>query len=282
MNDKFQPAILSIAGSDPSGGAGIQGDLKTIQRLGGLGQAVLAGLTAQSTLGVFATIGVEPSFVIQQLDALWQDRPPLAAKTGMLATERIVTAVAEFLEGHPLPLVVDPVMVSTSGARLLDEDAIEAVRTRLIPLANLVTPNVPEAQVLVKRPIRSLEEAVEAAEEILGWGSGGVLIKGGDVDYGQPERVSDVFLERGQAGVVHHYPRACAGPHTSFHGSGCCLAAAAATGLGFGLSLSMAVEAARKAVQEAIAGAKPIGQGAIPVNHGCIHLLSLGGFLIGK
>jgi hydroxymethylpyrimidine/phosphomethylpyrimidine kinase len=261
------PAILSIAGSDPSGGAGIQGDLKTITRLGGYGMAVVTGLTAQSTMGVAASTAVDSAFVRQQLEVLWEDSPPAAAKTGMLATRDIVLEVSRFLAIHSLPVVVDPVMVSTSGSRLLAEDAVEAIRRDLLPVATLVTPNVPEAEVLTGRSIRTLREAQKAAEDLLAMGARAVLIKGGDMYYNDEPTVEDVFLEGGQVPMIWRSPRHSAGSHASFHGSGCCLAAATATALGFGLGLTVAVQAGRTAVQEAILSARPIGKGAVPVNH---------------
>jgi hydroxymethylpyrimidine/phosphomethylpyrimidine kinase len=268
------PMVLTIAGSDPSGGAGIQGDLKTFSQLGAWGQAVVVGLTAQNTLGVTRACGVDPLFVHDQLNTLFTDEKPQAAKTGMLATAQLVEVVASFLKRAPLPLVVDPVMIATSGARLLEPDAVEKYRSQLIPLATLVTPNGPEAAVLAGKEVRSEADMVEAAHRILGMGCQAVLIKGGDMPHLRPDKVLDLLLEVGSEPVLFESPRLLPGVHASYHGSGCCLAAAAAVAFSQGRGIRDAVEKARETVAQAISGAAKRGKGAWPVNHMAIRPFS--------
>ena len=185
---------LSIAGSDPGGGAGIQGDLKTFAALGAYGMAVITALTAQNSLEVRGVHSVPPDFVRLQLRTVFDDIRVDAAKTGMLATADIIDAVADELAARVgLPVVVDPVMVSSSGARLLAEDAVEAVRRRMMPLAAVATPNAPEAAVLAGFAVESEDDARRAAEVIHAMGAKVVVVKGGDVDYGTGEVLDIVF-----------------------------------------------------------------------------------------
>jgi hydroxymethylpyrimidine/phosphomethylpyrimidine kinase len=255
---------LTIAGSDPGGGAGIQGDLKTFTVLGAYGMAVVTALTAQNTIGVTGVHPVPPDFVRLQLATVLDDIRVDAAKTGMLATSDIIGAVADELLSRPaFPLVVDPVMVSTTGARLLAEDAVQVVRTRLLPLATLATPNAPEAEVLCGFPIRTVTDAVRAAAEIRAMGARAVLIKGGDSDL-EPGFVVDVLSAGDGEPTVLRGRRIVTG---NTHGSGCALASAICAGLANGSSVSAAVSAARRFIQGAISSAFRVGSGAGPVNH---------------
>ncbi len=265
MQPLSTPAIaLTIAGSDSSGGAGIQADLKTFSALGIYGASVITALTAQNTQGVTAVHTPPAEFVTAQLAAVFQDLRPAAAKTGMLATAAIVEAVAAFMAQHPgVPLVVDPVMVATSGDRLLTPDAIEAYKQRLFPCAALLTPNLPEAAALLECPIAdSLEEAERQANALLGLGVTAVLVKGGHA--AGPEAV-DVFATR--AGIRHLRAPWIATRNT--HGTGCTLSAAIAALLAAGLSLDDAATGAKHYLTCALAAARDqsIGAGHGPVDH---------------
>jgi hydroxymethylpyrimidine/phosphomethylpyrimidine kinase len=255
------PRLLTIAGSDPSGGAGLQADLKTFHAYGGYGMAVVTALTAQNTVGVRGVHAPPASFVADQLEAVLDDCPPAAVKTGMLFSAEIVTAVADVLAARSAaPLVVDPVMVATSGDPLLQQDAVDAVRERLLPLAAVVTPNIPEAELLAGTTIVDREAAQEAAEALLGTGAGAVLVKGG---HGREDSVHDVLCAPGAQ------PKWLSGPRfpVDAHGTGCTLSAAIAAGLGWGRELHEAVGDAWTFVHEGLRLAVPVGAGAVPLNH---------------
>ena len=255
------PVALTIAGSDPSGGAGIQADLKTFHAFGVYGEAVIAALTAQNTRGVRGVHAVPVPFVVDQIEAVLDDIPPGAAKTGMLATAALVEAVAGVLRRRRVPnLVVDPVMVATSGDRLLDRDAERAVRERLLPLADLATPNGPEAEVLTGIRIVDEDAAVEAGRRILALGARAVLVKGG---HGKGPRVLDLLVEEGRVTRFVH-PRIRT---RATHGTGCTLSAAVAAGLARGRPLRSAVADAIDFVHRAIARAPGLGKGRGPVDH---------------
>ena len=254
------PRILTIAGSDSGGGAGIQADLKTITLLGGYGMSAITALTAQNTLGVFGIFEVPPDFVARQLEVVLTDIGVDAVKTGMLGGSDVVKTVSRKLRRIRVPnLVVDPVMVSKNGARLLNPEAEEFLRRELIPLAMVVTPNIPEAEVLTGKRIRTPKEMREAAVRIRKMGARHVLIKGGhlrgpaiDLLY-DGERFQEFAAERVQT------------LHT--HGTGCTLSAAIATELGKGKNLQEAVAAAKQFLTAAIRLATPLGHGRGPVNH---------------
>jgi len=249
---------LSIAGSDPSGGAGIQTDLKTFSRLRVYGMAVIAALTAQNTRGVSATAEVTPDFVRKQLDAVLSDIPPDAVKTGMLLTADVVAAVAATLKEQGVQnLVIDPVMVSTSGAKLLNPDAIEIFRRALLPLALLVTPNMDEAGVLTGRTPVDVEDMEQAALDIQGMGARNVLIKGG---HGSGPDAVDVFFD-GSSFIHLRAPRIIA--HNT-HGTGCVLSAAITAYLAQGLDLEQAVRLGKDFVTEAIQHSLALGTGKGP------------------
>jgi len=254
---------LTIAGSDPSGGAGIQGDLKTFAAHGVYGMAVITALTAQNTVGVRGAYDVPPDFVRAQLEAVLDDLPVGAAKTGMLSVPETIEAVASVLGSRPLPfLVVDPVMVATSGDSLLRDDAVDVIVARLFPLATLITPNVPEAQRLTGMRIGTVSEMREAAEALVGLGACAVLITGGHLDP-EGDRVVDLLHAEG---AFHEFGAArLATPHT--HGTGCALAAAIAAHLALGAALPDAVARARAFVRRGIEHAVVLGRGANPLNH---------------
>lgn len=255
------PSVLTIAGSDSSAGAGIQADLKTFAALGVYGTCAITAVTAQNTLGVAAVHELPPGIVAAQIDAVVSDIRPDAVKTGMLANASIVEAVAERVRQHRLPhLVVDPVMVSKSGARLLREDAVSALRSLLLPLAELVTPNLPEAEALTGRSLTTDGEMRRAAREIVALGPRAVVIKGG---HRPGEVVTDLFHD-GEAFLEFSAPRV----HTqSTHGTGCTFASAIAAYLAHGQPLPEAVGRAKEYLTEALRQAQPLGAGHGPVEH---------------
>jgi hydroxymethylpyrimidine/phosphomethylpyrimidine kinase len=253
-----QTIALTIAGSDPSGGAGLQADLKTFHTFRVYGTSVVTLLTVQNTVSVREVHVMERALVRAQIDSLLADVPPRAAKTGALGNEGVIEAVAE--TAWPCPLVVDPVMISKHGAPLLHESASRALVKRLLPKAFLLTPNVPEAEALTGRTIRTLEDAVEAAHAVAALGPHAVLLKGGHLG---SDRADDVLLIDGQVEVL----RAARIETRAGHGTGCSLAAAITAGLAQGRTLDDAVRRAKAWLTEALRSAPAIGQGIGPVNH---------------
>lgn len=252
---------LTIAGSDSGGGAGIQADLKTFQQFGVFGTSVIVALTAQNTRGVFAVETVSESMVAAQLEALARDLPPAALKTGMLASAGHVRLVAKAIREYRwAPLVVDPVMVASSGDRLLSIDAEDIVRESLLPLAALVTPNLDEAAILTGRAVHDVATMERAGESLLRFGAGAALVKGGHL---ASEELTDVLVT---PGGVRHF-RHTRLDTTSTHGTGCTLSAALAAGLALGRDLETAVSDALDYVYRAIAAAPGLGKGHGPVNH---------------
>ena len=252
---------LTIAGSDPSGGAGIQGDLKTFHAHGVYGMAVITALTAQNTVGVKGVHDVPADFVTAQLDAVLDDMPVGAAKTGMLSVPATIAAIAGGPRRRRVPfLVVDPVMVAASGDALLRDDAIDVIVELLFPLATLVTPNIPEAERLADMKIERPEQMRRAALALRDMGARAVLLKGGHLPGHQ---VVDVLLSDG---VFHEFsePRIDT-PHT--HGTGCAIAAGIAAQLARGANLAEAVGRARDLVRRGIERAVVLGHGANPINH---------------
>jgi hydroxymethylpyrimidine/phosphomethylpyrimidine kinase len=255
------PTALTIAGSDSGAGAGIQADLKTFAAHGVYGTSVITALTAQNTIGVSGIHVVPDDFVTAQVEAVAGDFGCDAVKTGMLANSTIVEAVAAAVESLELPnLVVDPVMVAKSGDHLLDEEAVHAVRWTLLRLARVVTPNIPEAEVLAKMAIHSLADMREAATRIAMLKPAAVVIKGGHLP--GPE-VVDVLLEQGEFSEFIG-PR-IEGRNT--HGTGCTFAAAIAAHLAKGAALKEAVPAAKAYVEGAMRNGIPLGKGHRPLNH---------------
>jgi hydroxymethylpyrimidine/phosphomethylpyrimidine kinase len=255
------PVALTIAGSDSGAGAGIQADLKTFAAFGVYGVTVITAITAQNTRGVRAVQNADPAIVSAQLDAIAEDFSIAALKTGMLANAAIIDAIARGIERHRLgPLVVDPVMIAKSGDRLLQEDAVESLRRRLLPLAHVVTPNIPEAEVLAGRAIHSRDDRLTAARAIIDLGAHAVVIKGG---HSTDDPIVDLLVD--QHGV-HEYAAARIAT-TSTHGTGCTFSAAITAGLARGLDLQRAVAEARDYLSRALAGAPGLGQGHGPLNH---------------
>ena len=259
------PRILSIAGSDSGGGAGIQADLKTFAALGCYGMTAITALTAQNTLGVRAIHGVPPDMLKSQIDAVMEDLGADAVKIGMLHSAEIVQTVADAIDRHALKnVVLDPVMVATSGAVLIENPAIAALVSELFKRAVLVTPNLDEAALLVGKDLVSEQDMEKAAQDLLNKGARAVLLKGGHL---AGDVVSDLLLTPNSK---PHWMRAPRIHTANTHGTGCTLSSAIAAHLALGCSLLDAVEAARAYVREALeAGANVrIGSGNGPLNHG--------------
>lgn len=258
------PVVLTIAGTDSGGGAGIQADIKTITVLGAFAVSVAAALTAQNGAGVLGIHEVPPDFVLLQLRAVREGFPVKAAKTGMLASVPIITALSAALQNKDFPLVIDPVCVSQSGHRLLRKDAEEALRAHMLPLADLLTPNKPEAELLAGMPIERPDDVRIAAKRLHALGAKAVLIKGGHFDEQQTGMsMTDWLCLPGEPPLPMRHPRVDT-PHN--HGTGCTLSAAIATYTGFGLPLAEAVAAAQAYLSRALAAAFGPGIGAGPPN----------------
>ena len=255
----MKPAALTIAGSDPSGGAGIQADLKTFHQFGVYGEAVITLLTVQNTMRVTRVEVMAAPLVLEQIAAVVEDIPPRAAKTGALGSAAMVEAVAGAAAAFHFPLVVDPVMVSKHGLPLLPEDAVGAIRKLLLPRARLITPNVPEAEALTGIDIRTLEDMRRAACRLRELGARGVLIKGGHL------AGSAIDLLFDESEWTEFPGERVDTPHT--HGTGCTFSAAITAGLARGMSMVEAVRVAKRYIQEAIRTNPGLGQGCGPVNH---------------
>ncbi len=253
--------VMTIAGSDSGGGAGIQADLKTFAALGVYGTSAITAITAQNTLGVTAVHEVPPEVVAAQIDAIVTDIGADAVKTGMLASAPIIEVVAAKVREHRLAnLVVDPVMVAKSGDRLLRPDAVAVLRERLLPLATVVTPNLPEAEILVGRSLRDEDDVRRAAREIVSLGPRTVVVKGG---HAGGDLAVDILFD----GVSFREYAAPRIDTTSTHGTGCTFASAIAAGLARGLTVEEAVAQAKDYVTAALRSAQPIGGGHGPVHH---------------
>ena len=260
MPPKSIPKALTIAGSDSGGGAGVQADLKTFAALGVFGTSVLTAITAQNTVGVYAVHEIPTGIIAAQIDAVMTDIGADAVKTGMLASAAIIECVAGQLQNHRVPwLVVDPVMVAKSGDRLLWEDAVEALRTLLLPLASVVTPNIPEAEVLTGIKIANGRDMRQAAKGIIAMGARSVIVKGGH----REGPATDLFYD-GSRFQEFSAPRI---DTRNTHGTGCTFASAVAAGLARGMEVIDAVALAKEYVTEAIRRAFPLGQGHGPLNH---------------
>jgi len=261
------PIALTIAGSDSGGGAGIQADLKTFSALGVYGASVVTALTAQNTREVRAIHDVGPEFIATQLDCVFDDLPVQAIKIGMLGQAAVIEVIADFLADRTaVPVVLDPVMVAKSGDRLLRSDAIGALRTRLLPRAALITPNLPEAAMLLDCPEpENLEEMQQAALGLRQLGAQAVLIKGGHLGVGEAGQSSDYLLTGD--GASWFPARRIVTQNT--HGTGCTLSSAIAAGLALGGDLETAVREAKLYISAAIAAAERlhIGSGHGPVHH---------------
>jgi hydroxymethylpyrimidine/phosphomethylpyrimidine kinase len=259
--DNPPPVALTIAGSDSGGGAGIQADLKTFHSFGVFGCSALTAVTAQNTTGVTAIHPVPEAMVLEQIRAVATDIPPDAIKTGMLATTTLVETVAGAIGEHGLPnYVLDPVMISTSGHRLLDRDAEDAIRQLLVPMATVVTPNLHEARVLTGLSIETPSDMAAAARMLLDLGARAALVKGGHLE--GDLAVDLLMTERGERTWSRTRLDTRAG-----HGTGCTLSAALAAGLAAGRPVEEAAGAAVDFVARALASAPGLGSGHGPINH---------------
>jgi len=252
---------LSIAGTDPTGGAGIMADLKSFQARSVYGMAVVTSVVAQNTKGVQLIRHLDQEILEEQLKSVFQDIVPDAIKTGMLAQVETIELVASYLAEQKCPYVLDPVMVATSGDRLIEEDAIQALKTKLLPLATIITPNLPEAEVLVGRTLKSENDIMNAGRWIRKeLGVKNVVIKGGHL----AKVASDyLILEDGEVRIIS--AARIATNHT--HGTGCTYAAVITAELAKGRTVAQAVETAKRFITEAIQTAPELGHGNGPVNH---------------
>jgi hydroxymethylpyrimidine/phosphomethylpyrimidine kinase len=254
-----QRIALTIAGSDPSGGAGIQADLKTFHQFGVYGEAAITLLTVQNTRSVSQVVCMEPGLVAAQVRAVLEDLPPHAAKTGALGNRALVETVAGLAADFAFPLIVDPVMISKHGAPLVSADARAAIASHLLPRAFLITPNLPEASALCAREVRDLPSMRDAAERLVGMGARAALVKGGHLE----DCATDILFWEGK---WYEYAAARVDtPHT--HGTGCTYSAAITANLALGFALPEAVGRAKLFVAEAIRTNPGLGGGSGPVNH---------------
>lgn len=253
--------VLIIAGSDSSGGAGIQADIKTVTALGGYAATAITAVTVQNSLGVSAAYPIAPAVIAAQARAVLDDIGADVIKTGMLGDVEVVELVAQLLDSAGLPAVIDPVMVAKGGARLLADDAIAPVRSLLVPRAALLTPNAPEAEALTGLTVETTDDLRRAGEALLGLGAGAVLMKGGHIP---GDRVVDVLMTPYGETVLEG--ERIDTRHT--HGTGCTLASACATGLAQGLSLEAAAARAWDYVHRAMLQAPGLGNGHGPLDHG--------------
>lgn len=251
--------VLIVAGSDSSGGAGIQADLKTVSAMGAYGMTAITALTAQNTTGVFGIVETDPEFVVLQMRVCFEDVGCDAIKTGMLSSTRIIRAVVEEIRKHPeVPVVVDPVMISKSGSALLDPQAVESLKRDLLPLAAVVTPNLDEAGALSGWAIDNLDQMKAAAREIHGFGAQNVVVKGGHLEGDAVDVLFDGqrFVEFPAARILTR----------GGHGTGCIFASAIATGLAMGNPLRESIALAKEFVTAAIREGLPLGRGHGPAN----------------
>ena len=262
MDTFKQGRVLILAGSDSGGGAGVQADIKTVTALGGYAATAITAITVQNTLGVQAVARVDPELIVAQARAVLDDIGADAFKTGMLGGRKAVEAVAQVLESAPgVPAVIDPVMIAKGGHDLLSDKALGALISRLIPRADLLTPNAPEAEALTGIEIRDLDGQRRAGEALLAMGARAVLVKGGHLP---GERVIDLLLSA-EGETLLEGPRIDT-RHT--HGTGCTLASACAVGLAQGMTLEAAVARAWAYTAEAIRRAPGFGKGHGPLDHG--------------
>ena len=251
---------LTIAGSDSSGGAGIQADIKTMTANGVYAMSAITALTAQNTTGVYGILEVTPEFLANQLDCIFTDIRPDAVKTGMVSASALIEVIAQKLTQYKAKnLVIDPVMVATSGAKLISDEAIETLKGKLLGLATLITPNIPEAQVLSGMDIRTAEDMERAAKAIYEAYGCAVLCKGGH----QLNDANDLLYSK--EGARWYHGRRIANPNT--HGTGCTLSSAIASNLAKGYSLDEAVERAKAYISGALAAMLDLGKGSGPMNH---------------
>jgi hydroxymethylpyrimidine/phosphomethylpyrimidine kinase len=266
MISPIPPRILSIAGSDSSGGAGIQADIKTITMLGGYAMTAITAITAQNTVGVQGIVALSPEIAAQQIASCISDIGVDAIKIGMLHDAATIAAVADALADVTVPIVLDPVMIATSGAVLVGPEAVAALRTELFPRAALITPNLPELAHLTGRTLPTAQDMTAAAEELAQATGAAVLAKGG---HARGERIVDVLIVPDARAVAFDHARIDT-RHT--HGTGCTLSSAIATLLGHGHPLEQAVRLGRQFVFAAIEAAPGFGAGSGPLGHQAVRV----------
>ena len=268
MNSKKSyPIVLTIAGSDSSGGAGIQADLKTFSALGVYGASAITAITAQNTQGVHSQCALNPQIVYDQIIAVIDDLHPSFVKVGMLSNVDIVFAVVEALGKYSLPIVLDPVMVSTSGHRLLSVEAQEVVKKKLLPMSMLVTPNIPEMKALTNMPLSTNEEKEKAALYLMNYGAKAILLKGG---HEESDVKADILFSNTANGIKTSIFTSETIVTSNIHGTGCTLSSAITAFMARGFCLEEAVTEAKKYITKAIRYGSDItiGHGFGPVNHG--------------
>ena len=257
----MRKTALTIAGSDSSGGAGIQADIKTMMANGVYAMSAITALTAQNTTGVYAIFNATPEFLGQELDSVFTDIFPDAVKIGMVSDRELISVIARKLKKYQARnIVVDPVMVATSGARLISEDAISTLKSKLLPLATVITPNIPEAEVLSEMEIKTEADMEKAAETICNTLGCAVLLKGGH----QLNDANDLLFQKGKEPVWFHGKR-IDNPNT--HGTGCTLSSAIASNLAKGRDLETSVKYAKNYISGALADMLDLGKGSGPMNH---------------
>ena len=252
--------VLTIAGTDPTGGAGVQADLKTFMAHNVYGMSIITALVAQNKLGVKDIMNVTPDFLEEQFDCVFNDIFPDALKIGMVSeTELIHTIVKKLKQYHARHIVVDPVMVSTSGSRLIEDSALDALKYELIPLSEIITPNIPEAEVLIGKKIKSKEDMIRAAQDIRQWYQGDILIKGGHFE----DRADDLLYHNNEKIWLEceHIDN----PNT--HGTGCTLSSAIASHLASGYDMITSVRKAKDYISGALKANLDLGHGSGPLNH---------------
>ena len=252
--------VLTIAGTDPTGGAGVQADLKTFMAHNVYGMSIITALVAQNTLGVKDIMNVTPDFLEEQFYCVFNDIFPDALKIGMVSeTELIHTIVKKLKQYHARHIVVDPVMVSTSGSRLIEDSALDALKYELIPLSEIITPNIPEAEVLIGKKIKSKEDMIRAAQDIRQWYQGDILIKGGHFE----DRADDLLYHNNEKIWLEceHIDN----PNT--HGTGCTLSSAIASHLASGYDMITSVRKAKDYISGALKANLDLGHGSGPLNH---------------
>lgn len=263
---KSYPTVLSIAGSDSGGGAGIQADLKTFSSLGVYGATAITAITAQNTQGVHSQFALPPQMVYDQIIAVMEDIHPSVIKIGMLSNVQVAAVVADALERYSIPIILDPVMVSSSGHRLLSVEAQEVLKERLLPMAQLVTPNIPEMEALSDMPLLTISDKYNAAKHLLSLGVQSVLLKGG---HEEGEVKVDILYQKSPQGIVTCSFSSDTLNTRNIHGTGCTLSSAIAAYMARGLDLKDAVSSAKIYITEAIKAGSDIsvGKGYGPVNH---------------
>ena len=264
---KSYPIVLSIAGSDSSGGAGIQADLKTFSSLGVYGATAITAITTQNTQGVHSQLAIPPQMVYDQIVAVIEDLHPSFIKIGMLSNAEIVRTVAEALSHYSIPIILDPVIVSSSGHRLLSLEAQEVLKQKLLPLSTLITPNIPEMQALTSMSLSSLADKTSAAQHLMNYGAKAILLKGG---HEEGNTKTDILFTQSADGLQSTLFSAATIPTQNTHGTGCTLSSAITAFMARGLCLNDAISHAKEYISQAIiAGADiKIGHGSGPVNHG--------------